>query len=97
MFLLTTINAFGILWAAFLWGIAGVCAGLLVALPVFIIVLSIQNDNGDTAYRVTAFVVAGVVLMGILFGGMFEFEKQLKEQEKSSYLPTQISFFISLN
>ncbi|AUT03028.1 hypothetical protein CLI64_22910 [Nostoc sp. CENA543] len=93
MLLFATINAFGILWAGFMWGIAGICAGILVALPVFVLVISLTNDNGDTAFRVTAFVVAGVVLMGILIGGVFEYEKQLKEQNKYSYSLTQLSKF----
>ncbi|GAB1545519.1 hypothetical protein NUACC21_81950 [Scytonema sp. NUACC21] len=95
MFLLT-INAFGILWAAIQWGIAGVCAALLVLLPVFIISVSLSNSD-NIAQRITAFVVSGIILIAILIGGHIEYDKQLKEQNKSSHLLTQKSVSLHSN
>ena len=83
MFLLATLNAFGILWSSFLWGIAGVGAGILVAAPVYFIVWSLNRNDQEEAIRVTVFVVAGVVLIAILSGGYFEYEKQIQTQEEN--------------
>ena len=76
MFTLATINIFAVLWSSFVWGIAGVGAGILAAIPVYGILLALTNDN-EAAQRWTTFVVAAIILIAIISGGLQELNEQL--------------------
>lgn len=77
--ILGSINAFGIIWAGLVWMIAGFVAGILVAIPVAFLVLSINRDDyepQDVVWRVALFVVSGLTLAGLLAGAYQEYQKQ---------------------
>lgn len=76
MFTLATINIFAVLWSSFVWGIAGVGAGILATFPVYGILLALTNDN-EAAQRWTTFVVAAIILIAIISGGLQELNEQI--------------------
>ena len=79
MFILATINTiniFAVFWSSFVWGVAGVGAGLLTAFPVYGIFVAL-TDDGAAAVRWTAFVVCAIVLIAIISGGQQELNEQM--------------------
>ncbi len=91
--ILASINAFGILWAAVVWMFAGLIAGALVAIPIFFITLSTNQDSNpeEAAGRVALFVVSAIALVGLLFGAYQEFDKQqssIRNSEQIKNVPT---------
>lgn len=76
--MLASINAFAILWAAVVWMIAGLIAGVLVAIPFYFIALSSSksSDPQEAAQKATMFIIAALTLAGLLFGASQEFDKQ---------------------
>ena len=88
--ILASIDAFAILWTAVVWMFAGIIAGVLVAIPIFFITLSLStnqdSDPQDAASRVALFVVSAIALVGLLIGASQEYGKQ-EQMNRSSYLP----------
>ncbi|KOR35160.1 hypothetical protein AM228_19775 [Planktothricoides sp. SR001] len=76
MFILATINIFAVLWSSFVWGVAGVGAGLLAVIPVGGIFEALTGDR-EAANRWTTFVVCAIILIAIISGGMQELNEQI--------------------
>jgi hypothetical protein len=82
-----SINIFGVIWAGFLGMLAGIIGGVLVAIPIYFLVLSSVNRHDcephEEALRVVFRVVSLIVLGGFIFSALNELGIQEKSQKKS--------------